>query len=179
MANPDGLPDNPLYERILVPLDGSQRAENVLPVITQLAHFHKSNISLVQVIQTPEMARQMPPSPDDIELSSRVIARNREEAGRYLEQLKSRSTLEGVTIQTHLISSDNAAASLHQIVEQEHINMVALSAHGFSGNLNWPYGSMVNNFFMYGTVPLLVVQDLPAKLEQAPVEMPIGERAER
>jgi nucleotide-binding universal stress UspA family protein len=179
MANPDGLPDNPLYERILVPLDGSQRAENVLPVITQLAHFHKSIIYLVQVIQTPEMARQMPPSPDDIELSSRVIARNREEAGRYLEQLKSRSTLEGVAIQTHLISSDNAAASLHQIVEQEHINMVALSAHGFSGNLNWPYGSMVNNFFMYGTVPLLVVQDLPAKLEQAPVEMPIGERAER
>jgi len=175
----DELSETPVYQRILVPLDGSQRAENVLPIITQLARFHKSQMHLVQVVQTPEMARQMPPAPEDIDLSNRVVARNREEAGHYLEQVKSRSYLEGIAVQTHLITSDNAAVALHQLGEQEHIDMVTLSAHGYSGNHQWPYGSMVNNFIMYGKVPLLIVQDLPAKQELIPPELLSSERAER
>ena len=169
----------PIYQRILVPLDGSQRAENVLPVITQLSHFNKSQIHLVQVVQTPEMARQMPPAREDIDLSNQVVARNREEAIRYLEQVKSRSYLEGIPVQTHLITSDNAAVALHQLGEQEHIDMVMLSAHGYSGNHQWPYGSMVNNFILYGKVSLLIVQDLPAKQEPMPLASSSGERAER
>ena len=172
-------PENLIYHRILVPLDGSQRAENVLPIITQLAHFHKSQIHLVQIVQTPEMARQLPPVREDIDLSNQVVARNREEAGRYLEQVKSRSYLDGLAVQTHLITSDNAAAALHQLGEQEHIDMVTLSAHGYSGNHQWPYGSMVNNFIMYGKVPLLIVQDLPAKQEPTPLELSSRERTER
>ena len=176
---PDELTEAPVYRHIMVPLDGSQRAENVLPIITQLANFHKSQIHLVQVVQTPEMARQMPPVREDIELSNRIVERNREEAERYLEQLKSRSYLEGITIQTHLISSDNAAVALHQLAEQEQIDLVALSAHGYSGNHQWPYGSMVNNFILYGKVSLLIVQDLPAKQEPTSPELLSTERAER
>lgn len=159
--------ENPAYRRILVPLDGSQRAENVLPIITQLAKIHKSEIHLARVIQTPEMARQMPPTPEDLDLANRVVTRNREEAERYLEQMKSRSVLEGVTVQTHLITGDNAVAELHRAAEQESIDMVALSAHGYSGNHQWPYGSMVHNFILYGKAPLLIVQDLPARQEQS------------
>lgn len=169
----------PLYQRILVPLDGSQRAENVLPIITQLAQFHKSQIHLTQVVQTPEMARQMPPAREDIDLSNQIVARNREEAERYLEQVKSRSVLEGIPVQTHLITSDHAAVALHQLAEQERIELVALSAHGYSGNRQWPYGSMVNNFILYGKASLLIVQDLPAKQESTPLASSSTERAER
>jgi nucleotide-binding universal stress UspA family protein len=170
VAHADELSRNPMYPHILVPLDGSQRAEIVLPIITQLAHFHKSRIHLVQIVQTPEMARQMPPTREDIELSDRIIARNREEAARYLEQVKSRSYLEGIEVQTHLITSDNRMVALHQLVEQEHIDLVAFSAHGYSGNLQWPYGSTVSNFILYGKTSLLVVQDLPLSSDQQSVE---------
>jgi nucleotide-binding universal stress UspA family protein len=178
-AYPGELAETPVYKRILVPLDGSQRAENVLPIITQLAHFHQSQIHLVQVVQTPEMARQMPPAREDIDLSNRLVARNREEAGRYLEQVKLRSYLEGIAVQTHLMTSDNAAVALHQLAEQEQIDLVTLSAHGYSGMHQWPYGSMVNNFILYGKVSLLIVQDLPAKQEPMPLASSSGERAER
>ena len=173
------LQEPSLYRHILLPLDGSQRAENVLPIITQLAHIQKSQIRLVHVVQTPEMARQFPPASEDIDLANRVVSRNREEAEHYLEQVKSRSYLDGITVQTHLVTSDNAAAALHQLEEQEHTDMVMLSAHGYSGNLQWPYGSMVNNFILYGKVPLLIVQDLPAKQESMPLELLSRERAER
>ena len=173
------LSATPLYQRILVPLDGSQRAENVLPIITQLARFHKSQVHLVQVVQTPEMARQMPAAREDIDLANRVVARNREEAGRYLEQMKSRSYLEDIAVQTHLINSENAAVALHQLAEQEHVDMVALSAHGYSGNHQWPYGSIVNNFIIYGKAPLLIVQDLPARQEPTSSDAQSSERTER
>jgi len=176
----DELSETVPYQRILVPLDGSQRAENVLPIITQLARFHNSEIHLVQVVQTPEMARQMPPSPEDVDLANRVVTRNREEGERYLAQVKSRSYLEGIPVRTHLISFDNAAVALHQFGEREQIDLVALSAHGYSGNHQWPYGSIVNNFIMYGNVPLLIVQDLPAKQEQqTPQELQSSEHVER
>jgi len=57
--------------------------------------------------------------------------------------------------------------------------MIALSAHGYSGDHQWPYGSMVNNFIMYGKVPLLIVQDLPAKQELSSPDAQSGERKER
>ena len=159
------------YDRIVVPLDGSRRAEYVLPMVTLLARFHQSQIHIVHVVETPEMARQMPLTREDVELSDRIVARNREEAIRYLDQVRLHSPLDGIDVQTRLLTSDNAAAALHELAEQESIDMIALSAHGYSGNNRWPYGSMVNNFILYSKVPLLIVQDLPPKEESAMVDM--------
>jgi nucleotide-binding universal stress UspA family protein len=161
------------YERILVPLDGSWRAENVLPIVSLLARFHKSQIQIVHVVKTPEMARHMPPAQEDIDLSNRIVARNREEALHYLDQVKLVSPLAGIDIQTHLIVNDNATVALHEWVDREQIDMVALSAHGYSGSNQWPYGNMANNFILYGKVPLLIVQDLPLNIGTSPVDISI------
>lgn len=166
------------YTQIAVPLDGSRRAENVLPMVTLLARFHRSRIHIVHVVKTPEMAHQMPLSREDTELSDRIVARNREEAIRYLDQVRLQSPLDGIEVQTSLLISDNAAAALHELSEKENIDMVALSAHGYSGNNQWPYGSMVNNFILYSKVPLLIVQDLPAKEEPPVIDMAPRESAE-
>ena len=182
-AHPQDVPageisEDPLYQHILVPLDGSQRAEHVLPIVMQLAHVHKPVIHLAHVVHPPEMARQMPPIHEDIDLANRVVTRNREEAGRYLEQVKSRSYLQNIDVQTHLITSDHTAESLHHVVEQEKIDMVTLSAHGYSGKHQWPYGSVASNFILYGKVSLLIVQDMPAKQEPKSLEPSSRERSE-
>jgi len=166
------------YGRILVPLDGSWRAENVLPMVTQLARFHKSQIQIVHVVKTPEMARHMPPEKDDLDLANRIVARNKEEALYYLDQVQLRSPLAGIDVQAHLIVNDNAAVALHELVDREKIDMMVVSAHGYSGNEQWPYGSMVNNFILYGKAPLLIVQDLPVKEETSQVDMAVREHSE-
>ena len=170
--------DERLYTRIMVPLDGSRRAENVLPMVTALARFHQSRIHLVHVVRAPEMARQMPLAREDVDLSNRIIARNREEAIRYLDQVRLHSPLEGIDVETHLLTGDNAASALHEFSDQENIDLVALSAHGYSGNNRWPYGSMVNNFILYSKVPLIIVQDLPAKEEPVVNDMVPRKREE-
>jgi nucleotide-binding universal stress UspA family protein len=174
-----GLSATSLYHHILVPLDGSQRAEHVLPIIRQLALTNKPKIHLAHVVYPPEMARQMPPAREDVDLSNRVVARNKEEAELYFEEVKSRSYLAGIDVQTHLITSDHTTAALYQVVEQEHIDLVTLSAHGYSGKHQWPYGSVVNNFILYGNIALLIVQDQPTKHELKPLESSSRERAER
>jgi nucleotide-binding universal stress UspA family protein len=166
------------YGRILVPLDGSWRAENVLPMVTLFARYHKSQIQIVHVVKPPEMARHMPPVQEDIDLSNRIVARNREEALHYLDQVQLRSPLAGIDVHAHLITSNNATIALHELVDREQIDMVALSAHGYSGNNQWPYGSMVNNFILYGKVPLLIVQDLPVKEETSQVGVAVREHSE-
>ncbi len=40
-------------------------------------------------------------------------------------------------------------------------DLVLLSAHGYSGETRWPYGSLATSFILYGNTPLLIVQDLP------------------
>ena len=146
------------YHRLLVPIDGSQRAEFVLPVVTTLARLPETSILLAHVVRRPEMPRQMPASSEDIELAGQLVERNRAEAVRYLDQLRSRLPAEA---ETRVIVSDHVASTLHELVDEEKIDLVLLTAHGYSSLTRWPFGSVVSSFITYGTTPLLIVQDLP------------------
>lgn len=146
------------YQRVLVPLDGSQRAGAVLTLATALTEAHRANLLLVHIVSKPEMARHMPPSQEDIELANRFVERNQEEGSKYLEQIQSRLP---ANTQTQLLVSDHVAATLQTISDQEHIDLLVLSAHGYSGEARWPYGSVANRFITNGTTSLLIVQDLP------------------
>ena len=149
--------DETHYQRLLVPLDGSQRAGSALTMAAAFAEVYKTELLLVHVVSKPEMARQLPLSQEDADLVSRVIARNEEEGSKYLEEAQARLP---ARTQTRLLVSDNVAAALQSVSEQEQIDLIILSAHGYSGEARWPYGSITNRFITNGTTPLLIVQDL-------------------
>src|SRR5258708_32537206 len=146
------------YQRILIPLDGSLRAENVLPIANTLAGFHQSQVMLVHVVNKPELPRRTPLTQEETDLINRLMERNQEEGTKYLEQLQSRLT---AGVQTRLVVSDNATVTLHDLATQENIDLVILSAHGYSGEARLPYGSVVTSFMFYGNDPLMIIQYLP------------------
>jgi nucleotide-binding universal stress UspA family protein len=150
-----------IYRRLLVPLDGSRRAGSALPLATALVQAHHAELVLVHVVNKPEMARYMPLTQEDTELINRFVERNQEEGNKYLEQLRSQLPNNA---QTRLLVSDNVAVTLQNFSEQEQIDLLILSAHGYSGEAKWPYGSITNRFITDGTVPLLIVQDFPHEL---------------
>lgn len=149
--------DDVHYQRLLVPVDGSQRAGSALTMAAALAEAYQAELLLVHVVSKPEMARHMPLSQEDAELVNRFIERNQEEGGKYLEQTQAHLP---ANTQTRLLVSDNVAATLQTVSEQEQIDLLVLSAHGYSGEARWPYGSITNRFINNGTTPLLIVQDL-------------------
>lgn len=160
------------YRRVLVPLDGSQRAECVLPLAATLAQFHEAELLLVHVAARPEMPRRVPATAQDAELADRIMGRNRAEAERYLGELRARL---GAGVETRLLTAAGVAVALHDLVAQEQVDLVVLSAHGYSGGSRWPYGSITISFIAYGTGPLLIVQDLSPQ----EVEASLAERAAR
>ena len=139
------------YRRLLISLDGSQRAECVLPLAANLARAHQAQIVLAHIVRRPEMPRRTPPTRQDIELADQVVERNRTEAIEYLEQCKSRLPGE---VQTRVLVSEHVFSTLHELVDQERADLVFMSAHGYSGQTRWPYGSIGASFIAYGATPL-------------------------
>lgn len=160
------------YARLLLPLDGSKRAECTLPWAKSLVEFHESKLLLSHVVNRPEVPRRAPLMEEEKELVGRLIELNREAAEAYLEDVKSRLSSEA---EVHLLVSDNPAAALHKLVDEENVDLVVMAAHGYSGEASWPYGSMALNFLAYGSRPLLMIQDVPPE-EAAMTE---AERAAR
>jgi len=149
------------YQRILAPLDNSTRAECVLPLAVVLARIPETRILLTHVVQRPEMPRRTPPGQEDLELADRIVERNRIEAENYLEVV--RLQLPPAAVETRLIVANQVASALHELVDQERIDLVLLSAHGYSGETRWPHGGLVASFVAYGSCPLVIFQDAPGE----------------
>ncbi|MCX6049385.1 MAG: universal stress protein [Chloroflexi bacterium] len=146
------------YEHILAPLDGSQRAECVLPIAASLTQQYQAELLLAHVVVRPEMIQRMPLTSEDTTLADQVVERNQIQATKYFEQLQNRLS---PAPRTRIIVSDHLTSELHKLLEQEEIDLVLVSAHGNSGQNQWPYGSVVTSFITHSAVPLLILQDLP------------------
>ena len=164
------------YRRLLVPMDGSHRAEWVWPLATTLAHAVGAEILLAHVVKPPEMPRRLPPTAEDTELSNRVTKRNREEAKQYIDELQSQSRMPA-SISGRVVVGDHVPATLHQLADEEGVDLVVLSAHGFSGGTRFLYGGVVLSFIIYGSTPVLIVQDVPVnEIQPNPAEVRITDR---
>jgi nucleotide-binding universal stress UspA family protein len=144
------------YQRILVPLDGTSRAEYVLPAAAVLAREHEAEIVLAHIVQKPVMPRRTPPSREDVDLADRLVERNQAEAIQYLDQLQARITGK---VEARVLVSDHLTASLHELVEQEKADLVLLSAHGRSSQTRGLSGDVVSSLIVQGTTPLIIMQD--------------------
>ncbi len=148
------------YGKILLALDCSTRSENTLPIGVMLALEGKSRLFFSHVVRIPELPGQLPPNLEDEKLRNRIVERNRESAGKYLDQLMAQFMSQNLSPEKRLLVGDNVAASLEDIVRAETIELVVISAHGNRSATEWPYGSVAVNLIVYGTVPLLIMQDV-------------------
>lgn len=153
------VPGELRYRRVLAPLDCSRRAEYVLPLVRALTRADDCEPWLVNVVARPEMPRHSPLTPEETALADELTSLNREKAEKYLEQLRDR--LPGAEVRT--LTGDSVVNTLHNFVDEEKIDLVIFSAHGYSGSSQRPYGSVVTSFIVYGSTPLLIVQDVPAE----------------
>ncbi len=146
------------YERLLIPLDGSKRAECILPMAKAICKAHGSKVFLIHIIEEPKLPRQTPLSEDVITLVDTLRMVNTEEAEKYLKGVEQQ--FEDIQVESIIESSEKPTVTMHDIVDRENIDLVLMSAHGYSGENRWPYGKFALNFIVYGTTPLFIVQDL-------------------
>lgn len=146
------------YQHILLPLDGSLRAESILPAASILAQHQAARLILLHVVTKPQMIERVPLSPDDTVLLDQLVERKLAQATRYLDEVSNRLPFD---LRLRLLVSDNVARTLGEIAKDEQVDLLILAAHGASNQPLWPYGSAAAHLLANGETPLLLLQDLP------------------
>lgn len=152
------------FLRVMVPLDGSQRARWALLQAVPLVRSCQGELLLAHVVACPPLVGLTPPTPEEEELAHKLVERDRRLARRYLGEMQELLAGSGVRSRSLLLESPHIVQTLDKVAADEKVSLMVVSAHGCSGVAPWPYGSVADRLIHHGTSPLLVLQDLTAHL---------------
>jgi nucleotide-binding universal stress UspA family protein len=144
-----------MFERILVPLDGSLRAERALAAAARLAHVTSATVILARVKDLPTSFGPGSAPLADVEA---LMASERKTAMRYLEDVARRPELADVTTQTEVSLSAAVAPALLEIMQASRADLVVICSHGRTGFTRWRLGSVAQKIARHATVPTLVLR---------------------
>ena len=144
-----------LCRRILVPLDGSEMAEQVLSPVTSVAQAVGAEVFLFQVAvdQPASMFGSdwfLLPAEGEFEGYER-------EAQAYLERVADPLREEGIQVSTGT-QIGPVAESIMAYAEVNHIDLIAMCTHGRTGLARWALGSVADRVLRAGGVPILLVR---------------------
>ncbi len=156
-----------MFERILIPLDGSKVAEAALPVVEELASklspVGKVEVTLLQVVTllthwvvAGDVGAPIPYTEQEINLIKK-------DAQAYLDRTAEGLRGKGATVRTR-VTVGNAAQEIIRVSEEIRADLVAMSTHGRTGLGRWAFGSVTERVLRAGTKPVLLVRvPKPAK----------------
>jgi nucleotide-binding universal stress UspA family protein len=155
-------------KHILVPLDGSLRTESALPAAVRLASEFGADLLLAHIVSEPLPTGLLAAS-ENIELARALASRLEASAGRYLDKLKQQISNEVATVRTRVARHPNQRQCLLDMIQQEAIDLIVLSAHGAACDSGSTFGSMTSYLLAHSSASVFALQDLPAaQLTSAP-----------
>jgi nucleotide-binding universal stress UspA family protein len=153
---PGEQPDR--YRRILVPLDGSQKAELAAHVAVALDVDRKADVILCHVINEPSMPRRRPLSDKESGLRDRLIECNRRVAAGYLEELRDQFGADH-RVEVRLEVSSDPVRCIADICGQIDADLVIMTARRGRELDGWSRVSITQSVLAAVRVPVLAIQD--------------------
>ena len=145
-----------MFQHILVPLDGSPRAEQVLPVAARLARVSGGTITLLNVVDFTHEAVSygmggpfFPPQTVENDLAA---------ARSYLDQVSQRSDLARISLEKQ-VAVGNPAVTMLSCAEEQPLDLIVMSSHGYTGFKRWLLGSVAEKVARHAPVPVLILRD--------------------
>jgi nucleotide-binding universal stress UspA family protein len=137
-----------MFNRILVPLDGSSRAQSVLKVASRLVRKTGGTLILLQVVSPiQELWPQMPA--EFIGLT---------DAEQYLGALKKSADLDAIPTET-IVQIGNPADVILSVAAEHHADLIIVCRHGYTDLTRWVLGSVSQKVVRYSTTPVLVLSE--------------------
>lgn len=152
-------PPTPVLEnlgQILVPLDGSPLAKDILGPALALAALARAELFLVQVVQPLVPAVDMPLVPPPLTFDQELTNMRRKEAVDYLEDLAADCRQTGVKASSSAVLGRNVADTILDLVESPAVGLIALATHGRGGLKRLVLGSVADKLVRVAARPLLV-----------------------
>ncbi len=146
-----------MYQHIMVPLDGSDLAECVLPHVEALAiGCNVSRVTVVRMVAPLHLyggvESGLPP-----EERQRVEADSMGVARAYLDRMVTRLADMGVSAQPEVLFG-NIIDSLVDYADKNEVDLIIIATHGRSGVSRWVWGSVADRTLRAAPVPVLMVR---------------------
>jgi nucleotide-binding universal stress UspA family protein len=143
-----------MYKTILVPLDGSKRAESILPHVERLAMHYHATLIFLQVVEPPPLIV----GPEgDITLHQQEMERWVNKAEDYLAATKGKFQEKGIETRTH-VAHGPVVEAIITTAEREGADLIAIASHGRSGLSQVFYGSVAAGVLHRIDRPLLLIR---------------------
>jgi len=151
-----------MYKKIMVPLDGSELAECVLPHVEAfIKGFNISDLILVRVVE-PETLPYRIEGGVDPQIIAEKEATRKSAAKNYLEGIVKRFSREGTAVHSEVIIG-RVTESLADHAEENDVDVFIIATHGRSGVTRWVMGSVADKLLRSARVPVLMVRAPGAK----------------
>ena len=161
-----------MFEKVLVPLDGSELAEAVLPYVEELAQRRVSEIILLRVVRVPQdttistvfqPSMSLPGAAEDEVLARHPIYLEQEmeslrtETQRSLARAKERLSHVAAKVRVE-VTFGRPAKQIVEYAEREQVDLLLLSTHGRTGFGRWVFGGVADRVLRATTIPILLIR---------------------
>jgi nucleotide-binding universal stress UspA family protein len=145
--------DTEMFEKILVPLDGSPLAQAILPYVAMVAKGLHSRVILFHVAETALDHE----APEQKTYAHETVERIRPMAENYLAGVAEEFRRDGIDVETK-VAGGRAVPQIVEYAEQEDVGLIAMSTHGRSGLTRWVVGSVADKILRGCERPVLLVR---------------------
>lgn len=142
-----------MFKKILVPLDGSDLAEAILPYVYDLATCTQAEVLVLSVETNPAFEFAFA----DPSVVGRIVQDLEAQVRTYVAGVEIRLRGMGVNVTTKVIEGPIAPTIL-QVAKDEHADVIAMSTHGRSGPARWVLGSVADRIVRESPVPVLLIR---------------------
>ncbi len=144
-----------MFQRILVPLDGSERAEQAIPVAARLARATQGELLLVRVVHVPCGIGIYGAEPS---VEPTAFEKHLAEASSYLRTVMESYTqeLEGLYVLAD-VESGGVSSAIFTAARLEHVDLIVMCHHEATGLARWIFKRVAERAVRHSPVPVLVL----------------------
>ncbi len=161
-AKPD-LTQEPIFRHLLLPLDGSPLAEQMIEPAVALGTLMDADYTLVRVIRPPtpwiipasggSLGESVQAMLDRLDKLDRQL---RQEAAAYLERIAERLQQRSLRVAPRVVVGDQPAVAILHEASPSGVDLIALETHGRRGLSRLLLGSVADKVIRGAAVPVLV-----------------------
>jgi nucleotide-binding universal stress UspA family protein len=165
-TDPTTSRDDRIYERIVVPLDGSTLAEEAIAHAETVARATGAPLHLVRVVDTPPLTRvgTVGLGIEQAALSAALkqIETEQVAVAEYLMGMRERLVSRGLVSTTAVVTGEVVSELLGSTQPRD---LLVMTTHGRTGVARWFFGSVAESVIRRSPVPVLLVRSIAALAE--------------
>ena len=150
-----------MFQRILVPLDGSAGAERAIPTAAHIARASGGTIVFVRVVpSTNEVGTYAPAANESTTIPPSAFEKDLAGAASYLADTIAAYAGDLTGIATEMdLGTGAASPTILSTARLEHVDLIVMCSHGETGLKRWVFGSIAQQAVRHSSVPVLVLNE--------------------